>query len=57
MTTLAMLALLLFGLITYDRLPISNLPTVDFPTISVTAKLPSANPEMMAAAVALPLEK
>jgi HAE1 family hydrophobic/amphiphilic exporter-1 len=57
MTTLVMLALLLFGLIAYDRLPISNLPTVDFPTISVTAKLPGANPEIMAAAVALPLEK
>jgi len=57
MTTLVMLALLLFGLLAYDRLPISNLPAVDFPTISVTAKLPGANPEIMAAAVALPLEK
>ena len=57
MTTLVMLSLLLFGLIAYHRLPISNLPSVDFPTISVTANLPGANPEIMAAAVALPLEK
>lgn len=57
MTTLVMLSLLLFGLIAYHRLPISNLPTVDFPTISVTASLPGANPEIMAASVALPLEK
>jgi HAE1 family hydrophobic/amphiphilic exporter-1 len=57
MTTLVMLSLLLFGLLSYHRLPISNLPTVDFPTISVTATLPGANPEVMAASVALPLEK
>ncbi|KAA6182571.1 efflux RND transporter permease subunit [Thiohalocapsa marina] len=57
MTTLVMLSLLLFGLLSYKTLPISNLPTVDFPTISVTAKLPGANPETMAASVALPLEK
>ena len=47
MTTLVMLSLLLFGLIAYHRLPISNLPSVDFPTISVTANLPGANPEIM----------
>ena len=57
MTTLAMLSILLFGLMGYRLLPVSDLPNVDFPTISVSASLPGASPETMAAAVATPLEK
>jgi len=57
MTTLVMLGLLFFGLTSYRQLPINNLPVVDFPTISVTAVLPGASPEVMAASVATPLEK
>jgi hydrophobic/amphiphilic exporter-1 (mainly G- bacteria), HAE1 family len=56
MTTLMMVALLIFGIIGYRSLPVSELPAVDFPTISVTASLPGASPETMAAAVATPLE-
>ncbi len=56
MTTLLMAALLVFGTLAYFRLPVSELPSVDFPTISVTAALPGASPETMAAAVATPLE-
>ncbi len=56
MTTLLMAALLIFGVIGYRALPVSELPNVDFPTISVTASLPGASPETMAAAVATPLE-
>jgi HAE1 family hydrophobic/amphiphilic exporter-1 len=56
MTTLLMAALLIFGVIGYRALPVSELPSVDFPTISVTASLPGAAPETMAAAVATPLE-
>jgi len=56
MTTLLMAALLIFGLIGYRTLPVAELPSVDFPTISVTASLPGASPETMAAAVATPLE-
>ena len=56
MTTLLMAAFLIFGVIAYRALPVSELPTVDFPTISVTANLPGASPETMAAAVATPLE-
>ncbi|QRM19505.1 MMPL family transporter [Dechloromonas sp. TW-R-39-2] len=56
MTTLMMVALLIFGLIGYRSLPVSELPAVDFPTISVSASLPGASPETMAAAVATPLE-
>ncbi|MBI3696771.1 MAG: efflux RND transporter permease subunit, partial [Acidobacteria bacterium] len=57
MTTLVMLAILLFGVMGYRVLPVSDLPTVDFPTIQVSAGLPGASPETMAAAVAMPLEK
>jgi HAE1 family hydrophobic/amphiphilic exporter-1 len=57
MTTLLMAAFLIFGVIAYRALPVSELPNVDFPTISVSASLPGASPETMAAAVATPLEK
>jgi len=57
MTILVMAGILIFGVISHDKLPINNLPDVDFPTISVTAKLPGASPEVMASTVATPLEK
>ena len=56
-TTLVMAAILVFGLFAYAQLPVSDLPNVDFPTIQVTANLPGANPDTMAAAVATPLER
>ena len=56
-TTLIMLGILVFGAMAYRLLPVSDLPVVDFPTIQVQAGLPGANPETMATAVALPLEK
>jgi HAE1 family hydrophobic/amphiphilic exporter-1 len=57
MTTLIMLAILLFGVMGYRLLPVSDLPNVDFPTLQVSAGLPGANPETMATAVATPLER
>ncbi|MGE5296655.1 MAG: efflux RND transporter permease subunit [Solirubrobacterales bacterium] len=57
MTTLVMLAILLFGISAFVKLPMSDLPNVDFPTISVSGSLPGASPETMAAAVATPLER
>ena len=57
MTALVMIGILFFGSVAYSRLPVSDLPSVDFPTISVSANLPGASPETMAAAVATPLEK
>ncbi len=56
-TILVMLAILAFGWAAHDRLPVSDLPNVDFPTLQVTAVLPGASPETMAASVATPLEK
>lgn len=57
MTTLVMVSILLFGLFAYRLIPVSDLPNVDFPTIQVTANLPGANPDTMASAVAIPLER
>ena len=56
MTTLLMLALLVFGIAAYPKLAVNELPNVDYPTIRVTASLPGASPEVMASAVATPLE-
>ncbi len=57
MTTLVMAAILVFGIFAYRLLPVSDLPNVDYPTIQVSAGLPGASPETMAASVATPLEK
>ncbi|WP_460452326.1 efflux RND transporter permease subunit [Alsobacter sp. SYSU BS001988] len=57
MTTLITLSFIIFGLFAYRQLPVAALPRVDFPTISVTAALPGASPETMAASVAAPLER
>ena len=57
MTTLVMIAILVFGIVAYEQLPVSDLPNVDFPTITVTATLPGTAPQTMAATVATPLEK
>ncbi len=56
MTVLLMVALVVFGVVAYSKLPVNELPNVDFPTISVSASLPGASPETMATAVATPLE-
>jgi HAE1 family hydrophobic/amphiphilic exporter-1 len=55
-TSLLMAAIALFGAVAYRALPVSDLPNVDLPTLLVTASLPGASPETMAAAVATPLE-
>jgi len=57
MTTLVALGVLVFGVLGYLSLPVSDLPTVDYPTLNVSANLPGASPETMAATVATPLER
>jgi len=56
-TALLTAALALAGAVAYFQLPVAPLPQVDFPTISVGAALPGASPEIMASAVAAPLER
>src|ERR1700761_5285876 len=55
-TSLLMAGILFIGLVSYPLLPVAPLPQVDFPTIQVSASLPGASPETMAATVATPLE-
>ena len=56
-TTLITLGIALAGLLGFQLLPIAPLPQVDFPTISVSASLPGASPDTMAATVSTPLER
>jgi len=56
-TTLMAIGLFLVGAVAYIFLPVASLPTVDFPTINVTANRPGADPNIMAATVAAPLER
>jgi len=56
-TSLLMVALFSLGLIGYEMLPVAALPDIDSPTIQVTAQLPGADPETVAATVATPLER
>ncbi|MBI4275629.1 MAG: efflux RND transporter permease subunit [Rhizobiales bacterium] len=57
LTTLMTASLIVFGAFAYRLLPVAALPAVDFPTISITASLPGASPETMAASVASPIER
>ena len=45
------------GAVAFFHLPVSPLPDIDLPTISVQAQLPGASPEVVATAVATPLER
>src|SRR5471032_191779 len=56
-TTLLAVGLFLVGAVAYRFLPVASLPSVDFPTIFVTANRPGADPNIMAATVAAPLER
>lgn len=56
-TTLLTLAITLAGVLGFRLLPVSPLPQVDFPVIVISASLPGASPETMAASVATPLER
>ena len=56
-TTLLTLAIALAGILGFRLLPVAPLPQLDFPVIVITASLPGASPETMAASVATPLER
>ncbi len=56
-TSVLVAAIIIFGIMAFRGLPVNELPNVDFPTISVTADLPGANPNIMASTVATPLER
>src|ERR1700742_1903484 len=56
-TTLLAIGLFLLGIVAYQNLPVASVPNVDFPMIRVSASRPGADPSVMAATVAAPLER
>ncbi len=56
-TTLLTIGVALAGFFAFLRLPVAPLPQVDYPTISVSASIPGASADTMAATVATPLER
>jgi multidrug efflux pump len=56
-TTLLAIGLFLVGMVAYGFLPVASVPNVDFPMIRVSANRPGADPSVMAATVAAPLER
>ncbi len=56
-TTLLAIGLMLVGLVAYRFLPVASMPNVELPTIRVTASRPGADPAIIAATVAAPLER
>lgn len=56
-TLLLAFALLMAGIVAFIELPVSPLPRMDFPTINISANLPGADPETVAATLAAPLER
>jgi hydrophobic/amphiphilic exporter-1 (mainly G- bacteria), HAE1 family len=57
LTTLVTASILVLGIFAYRLLSVAALPAVDFPTINITATLPGASAETMAASVAAPIER
>jgi len=57
LTVLLNAAIVVAGVIAYNRIPIAALPSYNTPVINVSAQLPGASPETMATSVALQLEK
>ncbi len=57
LTTLLTTTFIVFGIFGYRLLGVAALPAVDFPTIVISAQLPGASAETMAASVAAPIER
>src|SRR5262245_22779947 len=57
MTAVATLSVIVFGVLSFLRLPVNDLPTVDYPVIQVQCSYPGATPETVANTIATPLER
>ena len=57
MTAVLTVSVILFGILSYLRLPVNDLPVVDYPVISVQANYPGASPDTVANNIATPLER
>jgi HAE1 family hydrophobic/amphiphilic exporter-1 len=56
-TSLFVAGTALFGVVAYRALPVSDFPAVGYPTIKVSPNLPGGDPDVMASAIASPLER
>jgi multidrug efflux pump len=56
-TILLAIGIFLAGAVAYTKLPVASLPSVDMPAVRVSAALPGADPETVAATIAAPLER
>jgi len=56
-TSLLAIGLFLSGVVAFRYMPVAAIPRVDFPMVSVSASLPGADPETVAASLATPLER
>jgi HAE1 family hydrophobic/amphiphilic exporter-1 len=55
--TMIMVAMLVFGIYSYQRLPIEQLPNVDFPVVAVVVSYPGASPEAVENDIVKPIEE
>ena len=54
--TMLMVALLVFGIYSYQRLPIEQLPDIDLPVVAVVTSYPGASPEAVENDIVKPIE-
>lgn len=57
MTVVLTLSAIVFGVLSYLRLPVNDLPAVDYPVLTVNVGYPGASPDVVASNVATPLER
>jgi HAE1 family hydrophobic/amphiphilic exporter-1 len=55
--TMVMLAIVVLGLFSYQRLRVDQFPNIDFPVVVVTAEYPGASPEIVESEVTKKLEE
>ena len=55
--TMVMLALVVLGLFSYQRLKVDQFPNIDFPVVVITAEYPGASPEIVESEVTKKLEE
>ena len=55
--TMVMLALVVLGLFSLQRLQVDQFPNIDFPVVVVTAEYPGASPEVVESEVSKKIEE
>ena len=57
LATMLMVALVVLGLFSYQRMPVDQLPNIDFPTVVVQVDYPGASPEIVESEVTRKIEE